>query len=97
MSHIAHRTEAPVLHGTLTTFRRRCGKASCHCADGEPHESPALVYRESGRSKTLTLSEAEAAWVGAAVERYQQASAELEARARAGLDALAARRQATRR
>ena len=97
MTDIARRNQPPMLHGTLSTFRRRCGKQSCHCADGAPHESPALLYREGGRTKTLTLTRAELAWVQAAIERYQQASAELEAHARDGLAALAARRERARR
>lgn len=93
MAVIARRTEPPILHGTLTTFRRRCGKPTCRCAGGDPHESPALIYREGGRTKTVTLAAAELAWVRAALERYQRASAELEARARDGVAALQARRE----
>ncbi len=82
---------APVmLRGTLTTFRRRCGKPSCRCASGSPHEGPALMYREGGRTRIVTLTEAEAAEVAAAVERYARARAELEAAADAGIAALRA-------
>ena len=97
MTDIARRNQPPMLRGTLSTFRRRCGKPGCHCADGALHESPALLYREQGRTKTLTLSAAELAWVQAAIERYQRASAELDAQAREGLAALAARRERSRR
>ena len=89
--------DAPVmLRGTLTTFRRRCGRPSCRCASGEPHESPALMYRDGGRTKIVTLSAAEAAGVAAALERYARARAELEAAADAGIAALRARREGTR-
>jgi hypothetical protein len=81
-----------VLRGSLTTFRRRCGKASCHCASGDPHESPALTFTESGRTKTLALSAAEVGEVAAALERYEAARAELDAEAEAGLARLRARR-----
>jgi hypothetical protein len=47
---IARRHDPLVLRGTLTTFRRRCGKPTCRCASGEPHESPALLYNEGGRT-----------------------------------------------
>lgn len=97
MTDIARRNQPPMLHGTLSTFRRRCGKPGCHCAEGAPHESPAFLYREGGRTKTLTLTQAELEWVEAGIERYQQASAELEAHAREGLAALAARRERSRR
>ena len=56
---IATRSRPLVLRGTLTTFRRRCGKAACRCATGEPHESPALTFTEGGRTKTITLTAAE--------------------------------------
>jgi hypothetical protein len=85
-----------VLRGTLTTFRRRCGKPACRCATGEPHESPALSYTERGRTKTLTLTAAEVAEVRAALARYQQARAELEAAAEAGIATLRQRRGARR-
>lgn len=90
---IASRSRPLVLRGTLTTFRRRCGKATCRCATGEPHESPALTFTEAGRTKTITLSAAEVAEVSAALERYEAARAELDAAAEAGLARLRGRRQ----
>ncbi len=96
MPAIARRPKPLVLHGTLTTFRRRCGKPTCRCAGGEPHESPALAYTEGGRTKTLTLSEAEVAEVAAALARYQRARADLEGAAEAGIAALRTRRGSTR-
>jgi hypothetical protein len=81
-----------VLRGTLTTFRRRCGKPTCRCATGEPHESPALTFTEAGRTKTITLSAAEVKEVAAALARYEAARAELEAQAEAGLARLRSRR-----
>jgi hypothetical protein len=85
-----------VLRGTVTTFRRRCGKANCRCATGDPHESPALVFTEAGRTKTVTLTDAEVAQVAAAVARYHQAKAELERAADAGVAQLRAGRAARR-
>src|SRR5450631_3958134 len=64
---IAQRNRPLLLQGTLTTFRRRCGKPTCRCAAGEPHESPALRFTEDGRTKTLTLTAAEVAQVTAAL------------------------------
>ncbi len=85
-----------VLKGTLTTFRRRCGKPSCRCATGEPHVSPALVFYEDGRTRTVTLRPDEVDQVAAAVARYEVAAAELAEAAQAGLAAFRARRQARR-
>jgi hypothetical protein len=92
MSPRSSRSEGSLLRGTLTTFRRRCGKPTCHCATGDPHESPALAYTEGGRTKTLTLSEDEVAEVEAALARFQAARAELERAAEAGIAALRVRR-----
>jgi hypothetical protein len=92
MSCIASRSRPWVLRGTLTTFRRRCGKPSCRCATGEPHESPALTFTDAGRTKTITLSAAEVEEVAAALARYETARAELEAQAEAGLARLRRRR-----
>jgi hypothetical protein len=96
MACITRRSDPWVLPGTVTTFRRRCGKATCRCASGEPHESPALVFTEAGRTKTVTLTADEVAEVAAAVARYQDAKAELEAAAAAGVATLRARRAARR-
>lgn len=92
MSCIASRSRPLVLRGTLTTFRRRCGKPSCRCATGEPHESPAFTFTEQGRTKTLTLSASEVTEVAAALARYEEARAKLDAQADAGLAKLRDRR-----
>jgi len=89
---IVDRSEPLMLPGTVSTFRRRCGKPTCRCAGGEPHASPALVFTEDGRTRTVTLSEAEVAEVEAAVARYRAAQAQLEQQAVAGVAAFRARR-----
>lgn len=89
-------TEPLVVRGTLTTFRRRCGKASCRCATGQPHASPALTYTEGGRTKTLTLRPEEVDEVAAALARYQTAVDALQAAADEGIAALRARRASGR-
>jgi hypothetical protein len=77
-----------VVRGTLITIRRRCGKPTCRCASGQPHESPALSVSLSGRSVTISLRPAEVPAVQAALARYQAARAELEAEANQGVQAL---------
>lgn len=91
---ITQRTRPLLLAGSLTTFRRRCGKPTCRCATGAPHESPALRFTEDGRTKTLTLSAAEATAVAAALDRYERAKAELDAQAAQGIARLRTRRAA---
>lgn len=96
MAGIARRPDPLLLRGTLTTFRRRCGKPNCRCARGEPHESPALTYTEGGRTRTLTLTDAEVAEVAAALGAYQEARGDLDRAADAGIAALRARVAARR-
>lgn len=83
------RTKAPrVLPGSLITLRRKCGKAGCRCASGEPHETPALSYSVAGRTKMLTLKPDEVSPVASAVLRYRKAINSLEEEARGVLIAL---------
>jgi uncharacterized protein DUF6788 len=87
----------PLLRGSLVTLRRRCGKSSCRCADGEAlHEAPALSYSEGGRTRMLTLTDADVPAVAAALASYRAAQSDLEAAANAGLIALASRIAADR-
>lgn len=96
MPPIAPEPPLSVLRGKLTTYRRRCGKPSCRCATGDRHESPALLFSEDGRTKTLTLTPAEATEVAAALQRYAAAQAELDGAADAALAALRSRRAVRR-
>ena len=89
--------ELPLLRGVLFTLRRRCGKVSCRCATGDPHETPALAYPQGGRTRTLTLSESDVDGVAAALARYAAAKQRLDARADAEVAALRARRTGRRR
>ena len=93
----------PMLRGSLVTLRRRCGKPSCRCADGDQrHEAPALSYSDNGRTKVVMLAETDVDAVAAALDRYRTAKNELDEQANTGLAALteqvaadrAARRQA---
>lgn len=96
MAPVAQRHDPRVLPGSLITLRRKCGKPSCRCATGAPHETPALSYSVGGRTKMLTLSAEEVPAVAKAVSRYRKAVGDLEAEARAELEELVARVQARR-
>ncbi len=88
--------EPLVLRGSLIVLRRRCGKPGCHCATGDPHETPALSYSVEGRTRMLTLGGVELSEVQAAIARYEAARGELERQARASIEALRARRAETK-
>ncbi len=55
MSSLTGRRAPRLLRGSLITLRRRCGKPNCPCAEGVPHETPALSYSLQGRTRTVTL------------------------------------------
>lgn len=78
-----------MIRGSVVVQRRRCGKASCRCTDGEArHEATVLSYSEDGRNRTVMLAADQVGPVRAAVERYRAAQATLETRGNAGLAAL---------
>jgi hypothetical protein len=89
--------EPALLRGVLFTLRRKCGKPSCRCASGDAHESPALAYPAGGRTKTMTLAEADVPRVRAALERYRAAREELDRAADAQVAALQSQLAARRR
>jgi hypothetical protein len=45
-----------LLRGYVYRSRRRCGKPSCHCAEGELHEALVLAASVDGRRTTRSLS-----------------------------------------
>jgi hypothetical protein len=81
-----------LLRGSLIVLRRRCGKPTCHCAKGPPHATPALSFSRQGKTRILTLRPPQLPGVRAALRRYQQAQAQLERRALAGLRRLTQQR-----
>lgn len=80
--------DAPLLRGSLITLKRRCGKPNCHCADGDPHETPALSYSVRGKTRMLTLRRQDVALVREGVARYRKALENLEREALRGIEAL---------
>ena len=42
-----------LMRGSLLIRRRKCGKAGCHCAEGQGHESLYVVITEQGRTRQL--------------------------------------------
>ena len=92
-SSASHGRQGGMLRGSLIELRRRCGKAGCHCREGEPHISPALSYSRNGKTHILTLPVERVAEVKAGLKRYHQALRRLEEQALHGLEALTQRLQ----
>lgn len=75
------------IRGSVVVQRRRCGKATCRCSDGQQlHESTVLSYSTGGRNRTVMLTPQEVAKVEAAVQRYRAAKAALEDQGNTGLE-----------
>jgi len=43
------------LPGSLALSRRRCGKPSCHCADGEGHPLWTLTFMSAGKKRVESI------------------------------------------
>ena len=80
--------EPGMLRGSLIELRRRCGKAACHCREGDPHCCPALSYSQNGKTRIVTLPASEVPRVRAGLKRYQQALRQLERAAMRGIEEL---------
>ena len=80
-----------LLRGTLITMRRKCGKATCRCAQGQLHEGPALSVSLAGKSVTISVRPADVPAVEASLERYRQRRDALEEQATQGVAQLKVR------
>jgi hypothetical protein len=61
-----------LLRGTLSVRSRQCGKATCHCANGELHASLYLVQSHDGQPRQLCIPKSWEPRVRQAVNDYQQ-------------------------
>lgn len=68
------------LPGSLALTHRRCGKPSCHCADGQGHPSWSLTFMVQGKKRVEHIPQQ---WVDAVRQRldhgrqFKEALAEL--------------------
>ncbi len=62
----------PLLPGSLYTLRRRCGKPTCHCTQGELHASTVLSYRGQGRPQNITPPAEQLAEVRKLTDSYRR-------------------------
>lgn len=74
-----------LLRGSLITLKRKCGKPTCSCADGEMHTTPALSYSVKGKTHILTLRSSDVPTIRQALNNYKVAAAELEKKAISGI------------
>jgi hypothetical protein len=74
-----------LIRGSLITLKRKCGKPTCSCAEGDPHTTPALSYSVKGKTHILTLRNSDVPTIRQALNNYKVAAAELEKRAITGI------------
>ena len=60
------------LHGSLSERTGKCGKPTCHCADGEGHPSLYLVQSHAGKVRQICVPKAWQEPVRQAVGVYQE-------------------------
>lgn len=60
------------LRGNLSQRASKCGKPSCHCAQGELHQSLYLVQSHAGRPRQICIPKAWHERIRRAVHDYQE-------------------------
>ena len=60
------------LRGSLSERNGKCGKPTCHCADGEGHKSLYLVQSHAGKMRQICVPKALQDPVRQAVSAYQE-------------------------
>ena len=69
---VQHIADNPLLRGSLVSMARTCGKAGCHCQQGEKHISLYLAVRLNKRRKMVyvpsAMEESVRGWVKNAQE-----------------------------
>ena len=81
-----------VIRGTLLARKRKCGKANCHCARGEGHETLLLAISQKGRTRQLFVPRDWESRVRLWVEDYHRARNLMEEISRIHWDKLRDRR-----
>lgn len=69
-----------ILRGSFVTLHRKCGKPTCHCADGGGHPAKYLSIKEGGRTRLIYVGAGDELQVAEGVARqraFRQSRAEL--------------------
>lgn len=69
---VQHIAENPLLRGSLVSMARTCGKAGCHCQQGEKHVSLYLAVRLDNRRRMVYVPPAMESTVRGWVENAQE-------------------------
>ena len=69
---VQHIADNPLLRGSLVSMARTCGKAGCHCQQGEKHVSLYLAVRLANRRRMIYVPSAMEKSVRGWVENAQE-------------------------
>jgi hypothetical protein len=69
---VQHIADNPLLRGSLVSMARPCGKAGCHCQQGEKHVSLYLAIRVDNRRRMIYVPPAMESAVRRWVENAQE-------------------------
>ena len=62
----------PIMPGSIYELRRKCGKPSCHCANGtESHSCTVISWTSRGRKRLRTIPEEQQGRLAELTRRYQ--------------------------
>lgn len=61
-----------LLRGTLVELKRKCGKPTCHCREGEPHVCLCVSQSRNGKQRLLYIPKDMEQEVRRWVERYHE-------------------------
>lgn len=62
----------PMVVGSVYELRRKCGKVSCCCVQGEPHSSWALSCSHEGKTRLRSIPPGRRVELRLLTRRYQQ-------------------------
>lgn len=62
----------PLIRGAFGTRKRRCGAPTCHCTQGELHESKYLAASDGGKVRQVHIPARDEEKVTAGVARYRR-------------------------
>ncbi len=82
-----------ILHGSVVSMARACGKAGCHCVDGEKHVSLYLSAKISGRRRMIYIPQDMEEEVRRRVEAYREVERLAEVVSGACLERVLARKR----
>lgn len=81
----------PMIQGSVVLRRMKCGKPSCRCNRGYPHDFLCVTYKEKGKTKTVYVNKQLQAEALLWSRNYKQFKALLKKHSQANLGILKSR------